>query len=63
MLGTVTHNQFGFKPKHGTGMCIFYLDCVVLCKDAAVFSAFLDASKAFDTTNHQGCGVGGFWVE
>jgi len=27
-------NQFGFKPKHGTNMCIYFTltDCVLLCK-------------------------------
>jgi len=48
-------NQFGFKPKHGTDMCIFLLKRTVsyyVNKDTTVFSAFLDASKAFDRTNH-----------
>ena len=48
-------NQFGFKPKHGTGMCIFLLKQTVsyyVNKETPVFSTFLDASKAFDRTNH-----------
>jgi len=50
-----TDNQFGFNPKHGTDMCIFLLKqtgsyCV--SKDTPVFSSSLDASKAFDRTNH-----------
>jgi len=50
-----TDSQFGFKPKHGTDMCIFLLKYTVsyyLSKDTPVFSAFLDASKAFDRTTH-----------
>ena len=50
-----TDNQFGFKPKLGTDICIFLLKQNVsyyVSKDTPVFSAFLDASKAFDRTNH-----------
>jgi len=53
-LLATTDNQFGFKPKHGTDMYIFtYTDCVLLCKQRypSVF-CFLDASEAFDKTNH-----------
>ena len=44
-------NQFGFKPKLGTKMCIFLLKQAVsyyVSKDTPVLSAFLDTSKAFD---------------
>jgi len=53
-LLATTDNQFGFKPKHDTEMCIFYLNRLsyYVSKDTPVFSAFLDASKAFDRTNH-----------
>ena len=53
-LSATTDNQFGFKPKHGTDMCIFLLKQTVsyVNKDTPVFLAFLDASKAFDRTNH-----------
>ena len=54
-LLATTDNQFGFKPKHGTDMCIFLLEQTVsyyVNKETPVFSAFLDASKAFDRTNH-----------
>jgi len=41
-LLAATDNQFGFKPKRGTDMCIFLLktDCVLLCKQRypSVFS-------------------------
>jgi len=41
-LLATTDNQFGFKPKHGTDMCIFSTetDCVLLCKQRypSVFS-------------------------
>ena len=54
-LLATTDNQFGFKLKHGTDMCIFLLKQTVsyyVNKETPVFSAFLDASKAFDRTNH-----------
>ena len=54
-LLATTDNLFGFKPKHGTDMCIFLLKQTVsyyVNKDTPVFSALLDASKAFDRTNH-----------
>ena len=53
-LLATTDNQFGFKAKHGTDMCIFLQQTVsyYVNKDIPVFSAFLDASKAFDRTNH-----------
>ena len=51
-----THsNQFGFKAKHGTDMCIYALkEAILRYQDAGsnVFSCFLDASKAFDRVNH-----------
>jgi len=46
LLATTAH-QFGFKRKHGTDMCIFFLKQTVsyyVSKDTPVFSAFLDAS-------------------
>jgi len=54
-LLATTDNQFGFKPKHDTDMCIFLLKQTVsyyVNKDIPVFSASLDASKTFDRTNH-----------
>ena len=54
-LLATTDNQFGFNAKHGTDMCIFLLKQTVsyyVNKETPVFSAFLDASKAFDRTNH-----------
>jgi len=54
-LLATTDNQFGFKPKYGTDMCIFLLKKTVsyyVNKDTPVFTAFLDASEAFDRTNH-----------
>jgi len=50
-----TDNQFGFKPKHGTDMCVSLRKQTVsyyVSKDNPVFSAFVDASKVFDKTNH-----------
>jgi len=52
-LLATTDNQFGFKPKYGTSMCIFLFKQTVsyyVNKDTVVFSTYLDASKAFDTT-------------
>jgi hypothetical protein len=51
-----THdNQFGFKQKHSTDLCIYTLKSVIeyyKCQNSPVFSCFLDASKAFDRVNH-----------
>ena len=51
----LTDNQFGFRPKLGTEMCIFALKETVslyISRDSPVFVAFLDASKAFDRVSH-----------
>ena len=48
-------NQFGFKSKHSTEMCIFALKEAILkyrSLNSNVYSCFLDASKAFDRVNH-----------
>ena len=45
-------NQFGFKPKHGTDMCIYALKEIVnlyRAKNSSVLLCFIDASKAFDS--------------
>ena len=47
-------NQFGFKRKHGTDLCIYSLKNVVQYykeHNSPVFACFLDASKAFDRVN------------
>ena len=44
-------NQFGFKPKHSTELCIFTLKAFIdyyKQRSTTVFITFLDASKAFD---------------
>lgn len=49
-------NQFGFKPKHGTDMCIYALKDIVdlyRAKNSTVLMCFIDASKAFDRVNHK----------
>ena len=48
-LLVILDNQFGFKKNLGTGMCfiIEYNN-----NNTTIFVAFLDASKAFDTFNH-----------
>jgi hypothetical protein len=46
-----SHNQFGFKSKHATDMCIYSLKNVIHYyrqHNSPVFSCFLDASRAFD---------------
>lgn len=51
----VTDNQFGFKAKHSTDMCIYSLhECINYLKsrNTSVFVCCLDASKAFDRINH-----------
>ena len=48
-------NQFGFKGKHGTDMCVYILKQVVeyyTSLSSPVYTCFLDASKAFDKINH-----------
>ena len=48
-------NQFGFKKKHGTDLCIYTLKEIVnlyTSSKGCVFAGFLDASKAFDRVNH-----------
>ena len=54
-LLAATDNQFGFKPKHGTDVCILLLKQTVsyyVSKDVPVFSTFLDAFEAFDRISH-----------
>lgn len=49
-------NQFGFKPKHDTDMCIYALKEIVSlyrAKNSSVLMCFIDASKAFDRVNHR----------
>ena len=48
-------NQFGFKPKLGTDMCIYTLKEILDSYkrlNGCVFMCFLDASKAFDRVKH-----------
>ena len=48
-------NQFGFKPKHSTDLCIYTLkESIDYSKQrtTTVFVTFLDASKAFDKINY-----------
>ena len=52
----ITHDQqFGFKRKHSTDLCIFTVKSVTKYytkKNSPVYTCFLDASKAFDKINH-----------
>lgn len=44
-------NQFGFKKKHSTDMCIYvFKELISRCKSLGsnVFTCFLDASREFD---------------
>ena len=48
-------NQFGFKKKHSTDLCIFSVKSVIKYYNlykSPVYSCFLDASKAYDHINH-----------
>ena len=48
-------NQFGFKNKHSTDMCVFSLKYVIdyyRNLNTPVYICFLDLSKAFDKVNH-----------
>ena len=48
-------NQFGFKANSGTEMCVAVLKETInfyINQSSNVYTCFLDASKAFDRTNH-----------
>ena len=48
-------NQFGFKAKHSTDMCIYAVKSVVKYYnhyESPMYTCFLDASKAFHRINH-----------
>ena len=48
-------NQFGFKKKHSTDLCIITVKSVIKyynLYNSPVYSCFLDASKAYDRVNH-----------
>ena len=48
-------NQFGFKKKSGTDLCIYVLKEIVdrfKCLNGSTLMCFLDASKAFDRVTH-----------
>ena len=50
-----TENQFGFKIKNATNMCIFTSKNVIdyyRRQISPAYTCFLDASKAFDSVNH-----------
>ena len=49
-----TSNQFGFKRKHGTDMCVFTLKELIryyIKHGSCMYVAYLNASKAFDRVN------------
>ena len=48
-------NQFGFKQKHSTDLCIYTVKSIIQYYNYynnPVYTCFLDASKAFDRVNH-----------
>ena len=48
-------NQFGFKRKHATDLCIYTVKSVIKYYNyfsSPVYTCFLGASKAFDRVNH-----------
>ena len=54
-LLTTQENQFGFKEKHSTDMCVYVLKDIINYYNAhrsPVFCCFLDIKKAFDRVNH-----------
>ena len=54
-LNNTSCNQFGFKRKHSTDLCIFSFKQVIeyyLNYDNPMFICYLDASKAFDRVNY-----------
>lgn len=55
MYVQTSDNQFGFKKKHSTDMCIYALKELVgkyRGLNSSVFLCFIDATKAFDRVNH-----------
>ena len=55
MYITTTDNQFGFKPKHSTDMCIYALKEAVETyrkQGSTMFVGLIDASRAFDLIRH-----------
>ena len=52
----ITHDQqFGFKRKHSTDLCIFTVKSVTKYytkENSPVYTCFVDASKPFDKINH-----------
>ena len=54
-LLVTSDNQFGFKSKHSTELCVFTLKQIIEYYrnlNSPVYLCFLDASKAFDKINH-----------
>ena len=54
-LLNTTDNQYGFKEKHSTDLCIFTLKEIIEHynrRSSPVYVCFIDASKAFDRLNH-----------
>ena len=52
---STSDNQFGFKKKHGTDMCIYVLKEVIAkyqALNSCLFMCFLDASEVFDRVSH-----------
>ena len=48
-------NQFGFKQKHSTDLCIYTVKSIIQYYNyynSPVYTCFLDAPKAFDRVNH-----------
>jgi hypothetical protein len=55
LLIDTSHNQFGFKRKHSTDICVYALKNVIQYykqHNSPVFTCFLDASRAFDRVNY-----------
>ena len=49
-------NQYGYKKKSGTELCLYTFKQIVDCYNAAgsnVYCCFLDASKAYDRVSHK----------
>ena len=56
MYVLTTDNQFGFKRKHSTDLCIYGLKELISkyeSQNSSVFLCFIDLSKAFDRINHE----------
>ena len=50
-----TDNQFSYKPKHSTEMCVFTLKSIIdnyVASSSSIYVCYVDTSKALDRLNY-----------